>query len=142
MRAIELHELAGRAPWWLRYQRARARLELAEFATLEAELDDLAQTGTRTQSRAATALRAVMLLRAQRYEEALQAAIAGLQDVPRPRWQAELAAVRFEAAHRLGLPCEAGNLSADQIDILRRQGYGEWVDRLVMEYGLAPTGRP
>jgi tetratricopeptide (TPR) repeat protein len=119
----------GSARWFAALrERARARLELGEFDALASDLDALAQGKTPSRSLAA-ALRAMMLVRTGRHEEALAAARAGLADVRLP-FHAELAAAGFEAAARLGRRDEAPPLPPAWRDDLRRRGFGAWVDAL------------
>jgi tetratricopeptide (TPR) repeat protein len=117
--------------------RGRANLELANFADLAADVEALeAWAEGRSHSRDAAALRALLLLRTGRCEEALQVALLNLGQKCLPRHRAILTAARFEAAHRLGRPDEAGTLPTDVIDTLRHLHYGGWVDRLA---GLGPA---
>jgi tetratricopeptide (TPR) repeat protein len=146
----KLHQVATRAVAlfdagtydWLKSlgHRARARLELGDVDGLEADLETLAPPWCPRRSAAeAQGLRAVMLLRLGRLEEALQTAFAGLHQFPPERfWRytRELVAVRFEAAHRLGRPSETGELTPRDLERLRWRGYEAWVDRLCAEYGL------
>jgi tetratricopeptide (TPR) repeat protein len=118
-------------------ERARALLELERFAELAADLDTLAgMTGYRR--RRANTLRAIMLVRTGKHEEAFRLAQDGLseQRVTLPEG-AVFRAVRFEAAHLLGRPGEAGELDEDDLAFLRRTQHEAWVDRLVKLYGLA-----
>lgn len=108
--------------------RARAHLELGEHAALEHDLIGLA-LGPIRGAQSATVLRAVQLLR--RGELAAALAFATEHAGPATYGRVELAAVRFEAAHRLGHRTEADELSEAQLDRLRALDYGAWVDRLV-----------
>jgi tetratricopeptide (TPR) repeat protein len=126
----------AQVPCWVQYYRARARFELDDLVGLEPELQELERAHGRWGSQAATALRAVQLLRANAYEDALRLALSVLAEGRRRLWLHELAAVQFEAAHRLGRPGEAGELSAETIRQLRDRGYEEWMDRLAAEYGI------
>jgi tetratricopeptide (TPR) repeat protein len=113
--------------------RARANLELRDFENLARDLESLSETlgGKRT----AAPLRAVLLLRTGHYEEAFRLADSHVAEKFRSR-RAVFAAVRFEAAHKLGWPEKAGELSAEVLDVLRRKQFGDWVDRLASEYSL------
>jgi hypothetical protein len=51
-------------------------------------------------------------------------------------WCGVLVAVRYEAAHRLGRPQDAGTVSARAAKLLRHFGHGAWLDRLTADYGL------
>jgi len=115
----------------LREQRARAALELGREAALEEELAALERSVPRAVA-AAAALRGLHLLRRGRYQEAWNV----VERAHRPTaWtRAVIAAVRFEAAHRLGLPGQAGRLTPATLRTLRSLNLGEWADRL--ETGL------
>lgn len=108
--------------------RARAHLELGAHAALEHDLIGLA-LGPIRGARSATVLRAIQLLR--RGELAAALAFATEHAAHATHDRVELAAVRFEAAHRLGHPTEAHELSEAQRNRLRALDYGAWVDRLV-----------
>jgi tetratricopeptide (TPR) repeat protein len=119
------------------WDRARARIELGDFEPAIADLAVFSQLRTRLAPHKRAVLQAVSLLREGRYEEAFWTANEHLRRwhdfLP---WRAELAAVRFEAAHRLERPNQAGRLIADDIAQLRRRGYWAWMDRLTVEYQL------
>jgi hypothetical protein len=108
--------------------RARAHLELGDHAALERDLGGLA-LGPRLPQRHAGTLRAIQLLRRGELEAALALAIR-LLDERLAIGRAELAAVRFEAAHRLGRPAAAGALTAFDLERLRGFAHGPWADRL------------
>jgi tetratricopeptide (TPR) repeat protein len=136
-RAIELNQ----ADWWKHVSalcaRTCARIEIDDVAGATADIQELHRIAGRTSSEAVASLRALLLLRTAQYEEALRIAQSLLQ---RPRgslpWCGVLLAVRYEAAHRLCRPQEAGTLSARAVKLLRRHGHGQWIDRLVADYGL------
>jgi tetratricopeptide (TPR) repeat protein len=119
-------------------ERARALLELERFAELADDLDTLAGMTGRKRRRANT-LRAILLVRTGKHEEAFRLAQDCLSEqlAPLPEG-AVLRAVRFEAAHLLGRPAEAGDVGEADLAFLRRTQHGAWVDRLVEAYGLAP----
>lgn len=120
-------------------ERACARIELGDAAGAEADLEQLQLRGSGTRARpiVVDSLRALLLLRTGWYEEALRMAQSHLQ---RRRWLLPtwgiLLAVRYEAAQRLGRPQEAGTISARAATLLRSFGHGQWLDRLVADYGL------
>jgi tetratricopeptide (TPR) repeat protein/predicted Zn-dependent protease with MMP-like domain len=136
---IELVQADGKKPVSALCARTCARIELGDVAGATADIQEIQRiTGTgRTSSEAVASLRALLLLRTEQYEEALRIAQSLLQ---RPRgslpWCGMLLAVRYEAAHRLGRPQEAATLSARAAKLLRRHGHGQWIDRLVADYGL------
>lgn len=134
--------LAGPERHWQLQQRARAHLELGCFDDLAEDLALLREQGSAEAERAAAALHAVQLLRQERFAEAFaQAALLLRADPPRS-CAAVLAAVRFESAHRLGRPGDAGVLGPRQIARLCAAGYRPWVERLLTAYGAAlPGGR-
>jgi hypothetical protein len=135
--ATEGMAAAGPADWRHRVllaHRGRALLELEQFAELEADIALLAN-GRGIAPRHAEALRALMLLRSGQHEEALRLARERLEG-EQGLYRAVFRAVRFEAAHLLGRPAEAGALSAYDLGALRRTNHGAWVDRLVATYGL------
>lgn len=113
--------------------RARANLELGNYANVVRDLESLSETlgGERT----AASLRAVLLLRTGHYEEAFRLADS---HVVEKLWtgRAVFIAVRFEAAHKLGWSDKAGELSAEVLNVLRRNKFGDWVDQLASEYSL------
>jgi tetratricopeptide (TPR) repeat protein len=118
-------------------ERVSARLELGDIAGAEADLQRIEQGGARIFPDIGPSLRAWLLLRTGRYEEALHIAQRRL---PSRRWLLPtlgvLIAVRYEAAHRLGRPHDAGTISAHAANLLRHFGHGAWLDRLAAEYGL------
>lgn len=132
-RALALLPEAERTSPWHRERalmnRARARIELGR---LDDALEDVAALdGTRSPRNAlqATALRAIAYLRAGRFEEALAIAEgARLGAHPSASAAAELAAVRYESARRLGRASEG--LSAEVLETLERSGHGDWARRL------------
>lgn len=114
--------------------RARACLELDDPEAFKRDRDLLMNGSDSRRAQAdAMALEAVMLLRAGRFEEALQVVVEGAQGHRCP--PVELIAARFEAAQKLGRSYEAGELTPSHIERLRYRGYEEWADRLVQEYG-------
>jgi hypothetical protein len=127
-RGISCAASASDAAGLLRF-RARAHLELGDHAALEHDLAGLA-LGRRLDQRWAWTLRAMQRLRRGELEAALELATRLLED-PLFMGRAELAAVRFEAAHRLGRPEAAGALTAFELERLRDAVHGPWVDRLI-----------
>jgi len=122
--------------------RARARLEMGELTGAEADLEALRVFDRRYIASQALELRAILLLRRGRYEDALRLArrlISAIDPAPHEDKSPRLAAIRFEAAHALGPPREAGSLTQEDMERLRRLGHGAWMDRLVEAYGLAPA---
>lgn len=129
---------------WLRLMEkcARARLHLADYTGLAEDAKAFAEAKWHGWKRCAAALRAMRLLRTGRCEEALRFAAATLASTPGvryARYDYEISAVQFEAAHRLGRAGEAGGLSAHDIECLRWMGHEAWIDRLEAEFGLRPT---
>jgi tetratricopeptide (TPR) repeat protein len=118
-------------------ERTCARIELGDLAGAEADLQRVEQRKRRRRIEAAESLRAWLLLRSGRYEEALRAAQRHLPSTRRilPIWGV-LIAVRYEAAQRLGRPREAGTISSRAAQLLRHFGHGAWLDRLTADYGL------
>jgi hypothetical protein len=126
---------------------ARACLELGRWNALSDDITELsARQGAEGSS--AEVFRALLHHRAGRWEEALAAATSLLRTLELgteaqrdfDAWvPEELAAVRFESAHRLGRPGQAGRLHQGDVEALRRRGQGGWVDRLVAEHGLKPA---
>jgi tetratricopeptide (TPR) repeat protein len=118
-------------------ERTCARIEFGDLAGAEADLQRVEQRKRRRRIEAAESLRAWLLLRSGRYEEALRAA---QRHLPSTRWLLPiwgvLVAVRYEAAYRLGRPTEAGTISARAAKLLRTFGHGAWLDRLAADYGL------
>ena len=74
-------------------------------------------------------LKALLLLRTGQYEAAWNLATLGLNSRA-STWRCVLSAVRFEAAHRLGMPRKAGRLSDQDKEWLRDMGYEGWLQRL------------
>src|SRR5262249_29848950 len=135
---IALVRADGRKPVTGLCERACARIELGDVAGVTADLEELQRsTGTGRTSADVASIRALLLLRTGHFADALGVAQAYLQrrrgTLP---WRGVLIAVRYEAAHRLGQPQQAGTLSARAVGLLRRSGHGPWIDRLVAEYGL------
>ena len=85
--------------------RARARLELGRFAEATADIEALEGFQGRGSlvSNMVRVLKALLLLRTGQYEEAWNLATLGLNSRG-SIWRCVLSAVRFEAAHRLGMP--------------------------------------
>lgn len=135
--AIELRKAAGGRPVSALCERACARIELGDLTGAASDLQELHQINMPTRSEAIDSLRALLLLRTEQYEEALRISRNRLQrrrgSLP---WCGVLIAVRYEAAHRLGRPQEAGALSARSEKLLRRYGHGQWIDRLSADHGL------
>jgi tetratricopeptide (TPR) repeat protein len=124
-------------------ERARARLELGDWDGLVTDLDQLWQSRVPKNRYEARALLSIMCLRKGYTEAALKFALMGLHETaehPLPRYRAALAAVRLEAAHRLGRPSEAGELTTREIQYLRSTGHEAWMDRLMAEHGDVAEG--
>lgn len=136
-RVIELSKAEGHKSSPALHERIVALIELGDYAAPTADLEELIQMNVRVRPDVVASLRALLLLRTEQHEEALHLARGRLSQrrdlVP---WRGVLVAVRFEAAHRLGRPQEAGTVSARAAKLLRRHGHGQWVDRLVADYGL------
>lgn len=131
--AVGTREDAGEyeygAAYSLLQDRARAHLERGDREALEHDLRGLALGARRSHRRCAGTLRAMQLLRQGDDEAALALAARLLGD----RMFAscvELAAVRFEAAHRLGRADDAPALTAAELDRLRLLGHSRWAERL------------
>lgn len=133
---------------YARVSRVRARIELGDvqgaetdIAALSAQVYITAQKKIKWLESSLVVLRALLFLRVGWYEEAFSEATAYLNKKRRYGkkwryvWHKELLAVRFEAAHRLGRPAEAGALTAEDIARLRERGYGVWMDRLIADFG-------
>jgi tetratricopeptide (TPR) repeat protein len=119
--------------------RARVLLELRDFHELESAIEVLSETRSHSRRLKAASLRAILMLRTGRYQEALDSAVTALTEPARGTFRLprrELAAVRFEAAHRLGRIDEAGVLDAQDIQHLREAGHEAWMDRLAAEFSL------
>jgi tetratricopeptide (TPR) repeat protein len=132
---IEPCKARGNKPVLALCERACARIELGDFVSAAADLEELSRLKVRDGASAAASVRALLLLRTGQYKEALRIAQERLHRGAMP-WCGVLVAVRFEAAHRLSRPQEAGTVSASAAKLLRRHGHGTWVDRLVADYGL------
>jgi len=114
--------------------RARANLELQEYASLASDLEVLFKRPGGVL--VAAPLRALGLLRRGEYEEALRVSQERIRE-KRLRSCAVLAAVRFEAAQQLARPEQGGRLTVTLLNRLRRLNYYTWADQLVAKYGLA-----
>jgi len=117
---------------YARHSRVKARIELGDFQGASADMEVLAaqvflkpDVKIRWLEKSLVVLRALLCLRMGQYEEALALATASLKTKRRSGkrwrsgWRKEFLAVRFEAAHQLGRPAEAGILTADDIARLR-----------------------
>jgi tetratricopeptide (TPR) repeat protein len=138
--AIKLSQAGGWERGSAHCARACARIETGDVGGATADLHAVAQISrlTKAQVEAVASLQALLLLRTEHYHEALRLARDHLQrrrhgSLP---WCGVLLAVRYEAAHHLGQPQEAGTLSAGAAQLLRRHGHGPWLERLVTDYGL------
>lgn len=100
-------------------------MESAEAAL--AEMRE-ARMESETVKRRKETLRCLVLLRRGEYEKALASSVGLLAG---GRDEADLLAIRFEAAHHLHRPLEGGELGEQALERLRRGGYGAWVDRLL-----------
>jgi len=128
------HLLASAGPpaWWVGSKRAlqvRALIEVGDLDRAEATLANLCKGSAvpAWRKREQEALRCLLLLRREKYEEALALSVALLGDWPE---HAVLLAIRVEAAHHLHRMSEGGELYEWACARLRRMGYGAWVDRL------------
>jgi tetratricopeptide (TPR) repeat protein len=113
---------------------ARANLELGNTEDFEADFSSFSQT--RQGKKYALPWVALISLRTGQYEEALWRATVGLELMPEGCRSVVLAAVRYDAAHRLGRPAEGGTLSPEDLRVLRLQHHNEWADRLSAEHGI------
>jgi hypothetical protein len=122
----------------LRLERARCLTELGDFAGAEVDIDVVAGEKARRRVAAARALRAESLLRQERWGSARTEATDALGAGP-PTWPASmLTAVAWEAAVRMGEVGAAPVPSEQHVRMLRWNGRGAWMDRLV-ELGLEPA---
>jgi tetratricopeptide (TPR) repeat protein len=122
----------------LRLDRARCLIELGDFSRAEADLEVIAAGHVPRRVAAARALRAESLLRQQRWREGRAEATDALAAGP-PTWSsALLTAVAWEAAARLGEVGTAPIPTEQHVQMLRWNGRGAWVDRLI-ELGMEPT---
>lgn len=129
---LEVTSRAVRAPnqkrpwavWSLVELKARAEIELGDCAAAYDSIESLPSAGSRT--RTIRRLRALLLLRQDKLEEALEAAEAGLAETHR---SADLLAIRFEAARRLGRDGVSA-LDEDVLTFLEGWGYATWVRAL------------
>ena len=112
--------------------RARANLELMNYANLMTDLNDFSETPGSIKR--AAALRALMMLRTDKYEEAFKLAELHYTKTRLPTIRAIFVAVRFEAAQKLKRPSEGGELTTKVLSLLRHAHYYDWVDRLVEKY--------
>jgi tetratricopeptide (TPR) repeat protein len=111
----------------------RAFLELGDDEAFEANLQEFVDRG---EAVAVARFRALKILRSGGPEEALRCAEKWLRRNIAPYDRAVFAAIRFEAAHRLGSRRFIRALDAESIAKLRLTKYGPWVDRLASEFGL------
>jgi tetratricopeptide (TPR) repeat protein len=134
-RALEWCERGSREQRSQLAARARARLELGEYAAMRQDLEPLlAARDARWTYALAVGLQAVMLLREGRFREALDSANNGLA-VYRGRFsQHVLLAVRAEAARELGDSEQAEQLTELTFERLRALGYEDWAERLLTRY--------
>jgi tetratricopeptide (TPR) repeat protein len=109
--------------------RSRALLELGEYEALEADLAILLGGAPSWRWRA-LGYRAIALLRAGRFAEALEVAVAGLLEAQGSFWRHELLAVRFDASRALHPSRPLLPLLPETLDDLRHRGYEDWADRL------------
>jgi tetratricopeptide (TPR) repeat protein len=110
-------------------ERICARLEIGDFHGAEEDLEALSQFKGDLNQHTVAVLRTLWLLRTRQYEEALRTAVACIAR-RRAKLRSLLHAVRFDAAHRLRRPGEAGVLSANDIANLRAGGFADWMNRL------------
>lgn len=115
--------------------RAQAQLALGRWEPLAEDLAALRAWGNKQGARAADVFTALMLCRREKWAEAHLEACRLLERPGFAGAAAELEAVRFESAHRMGRPRRAGTLTEQKIERLRAAGYEAWADRLVAEYG-------
>jgi tetratricopeptide (TPR) repeat protein len=123
----------GQPSWWVSSNlelQVRGLIELGEFARAEATFAQLVETDkviTPMNKRRNERLRCLGLLRRGECAEALATSVDLLAEAPQ---DALLLAIRFDAAHQLLRPAEAGDLADWACERLRRQGYGAWVETL------------
>lgn len=113
--------------------RARARLELGKFQEAATDIEALAQfqgRGSLVPDKVKV-LKALLLLRMGRYQEAWNLATMSLNSRGHT-WRCVLSAVRFEAAHRLGMLSQVASLAPDDREWLREMGYAAWLRRLAV----------
>ncbi len=127
-RIIDLSATEHHAPISALTDRGRARIELGDYTGAWRDIDTLTHFG-RHAARDVDMLKALLLLHTGAYEQAL-IFVPKLPKSSYRLWQIILRAVRFEAAHALGRPDEAGELTSWHMTWLRERGYGEWADRL------------
>lgn len=120
--------------------RAQALLALGRWDELTADLAVLRMGGSGSEQaqRTAEVLHALMLVHRAQWGNALDAANRMLAQPEFAGARAELAAVRYESAQRLGRPHAAGSLTERQVKALRAAGHEAWVERLIAECGLIP----
>jgi tetratricopeptide (TPR) repeat protein len=127
-----LARLETRAAVWRRHDALtglHARIELGEFAAVERDLAALSFGDTASARGELLGLRAHLRIRRGDHEGVLGAVhewLAGAHgEMP-----ALAAAARFEAAHRLGRPAEAGRLTVDDRSWLGSHGLADWLAQL------------
>ncbi len=128
-RGVELSEPGSVTRLSFVDERARALLELGDYGRLEADVA-LLLAGAPSWRWRALGYRAIALLRAGRFSEALEVANAGLVEMQGSFWRHELLAVRFEASRALHPSRPSEPLLPETRGDLRHRGYGDWVDRL------------
>jgi tetratricopeptide (TPR) repeat protein len=132
---IDLHKADGKTSVSALLERICARIDCGNFAAALTDLEEVKNVNGRLS--AVASLQALLLLQTEKYEETLRIAQDHIRKQRRSLpWCGVLVAVRHEAAHRLGRPQEAGTVSIRAAGLLRRHGHGEWLDRLIADYGL------
>lgn len=122
----------------LRLERARCFIEIGDFSQADSDLDIVVGEQVPRRVAAARAVRAESLVKQGRWEAALAEASDALRAQPPPWSSALLTAAAWEASARLGETDRAPRLTERHVELLRGNGRGAWVDRL-LELGMAPT---
>ena len=122
----------------LRLERARCSIEIGDFPQTNSDLDIVVGEQVPGRVAAARALRAESLVRQGRWEAARAEALDALR-ARTPAWPSALLTVAaWEAAARLGEADRAPRPTERQVQMLRWNGRGAWVDRL-LKLGMSPT---
>lgn len=126
------HTPAGERPrWYFVTTLAEAHLRLADWAGFDAAVERISGWGDAIAARTADAYQVLGLCLRERWEPAFQLATRLLAGGQHTRWAEWLAGARFESAHRLGRPGDAGGLNDAALRSLER-GYltKEWGQRI------------
>jgi hypothetical protein len=137
-------QLARRAQAWLalgRWDALSADIAALQEMTAQQEVTAQQEMTDGQGPRTAALLTALMLCRKGQWAEAYAESCRLLALPAFAGTAAELAAVRFESAHRMGRLRPSYRLSARQIRRLRDNGHEPWVARLIAECGLSPSRR-